>query len=50
MQGQQLSRFGHVLNAIAVGEKAVVAEAVEHVETTEPVVRAGYSIVRLRLV
>ena len=27
MQGQQLSRLGHVLSAIAVGEEAVVADA-----------------------
>jgi hypothetical protein len=33
MQGQQVSRLGNVLSAIAVGKEAVVADAVSRVTT-----------------
>ena len=49
-RGEHVASLGDRLGFGSTGKQAVVADAVEHVETTEAVVKAGYSAARLRLV
>jgi hypothetical protein len=49
-RGDHVASLGDRLGFGSTRKQAVVADAVEHVETTEAVVKAGYSVARLRLV